>query len=288
MANTKRRTAAAKWGAALTLAVAAAAQGASPARDPSGKPPNAAAVQSGSRFDARRLRTGRFEYLTLDHGKVVGKGCLTIRRLGDGTVAFTDDETGAFAQHWEARATASLAPLTAALCFTQGAHAVSMNLIYRGDQVTGTAARDLAAGAKAPAIRATLPPVTIDQRIDWAAVLASRVQLGAELSFNVYDPWTGASQVSGQATKLERASVPAGAWDAYRVSYRVKKPKGWELYQLMVSKDEPHLMIREEFPDGSVSELTGVSATDGSRPCRQERCTDTSVPPASGSPRPPC
>jgi hypothetical protein len=38
---------------------------------------------------------------------------------------FTDDETGAFGQHWEARATASLAPLTAALCFTQGAHAVS-------------------------------------------------------------------------------------------------------------------------------------------------------------------
>jgi hypothetical protein len=149
MANTKRRTAAAKWGVALTLAATVAfAQGASPARDPSGKPPNAAAAQSGSRFDARRLRTGRFEYLTLDHGKVVGKGCLTIRRLGDGTVAFTDDETGAFGQHWEARATASLAPLTAALCFTQGAHAVSMNLIYRGDQVTGNGSQGPRGGSQ--------------------------------------------------------------------------------------------------------------------------------------------
>jgi hypothetical protein len=52
--------------------------------------------------------------------------------------------------------------------------------------------------------------------------------------------------------------VPAGEFDAYRVIYRIEKSRHVEQYEIWVSTDSPHFMVREAFPNGAVTELTQV------------------------------
>ena len=95
---------------------------------------------------------------------------------------------------------------------------------------------------------------------DWAAVLAINLETGQQFEFNVYDPDTSISLVEGQVRDLEQIKVPAGAFHAYRVVYQVEKSgRRTEHYQLFASQESPHVMIREEFPNGVISELVHVS-----------------------------
>jgi hypothetical protein len=75
-------------------------------------------------------------------------------------------------------------------------------------------------------IDATLPAGTVDQRIDWATVLANNLETGCELEFPVYDPDTGIRRVAVHVGSLERVSVPAGSFDAYRLLIESKRPGG--------------------------------------------------------------
>jgi hypothetical protein len=110
-----------------------------------------------------------------------------------------------------------------------------------------------------------LPANIVDQRIDWAAVLASDLKPGQQFEFNVYDPGIGISRVIVQVGSLERVQVPAGSFEAYRVIYRIEKAGGTEQYQVLASRDTPRVMVREEFPNGSVDELTQMTG-DGDHP----------------------
>jgi hypothetical protein len=103
-----------------------------------------------------------------------------------------------------------------------------------------------------------VPPGTVDQRIDWAAAMARRLEIGDKLAFTVYDPATGVSRVTGEVVRSERIQVPTGTYDTMRVIYQIEKSKGTERYEVFASKTEPRVMIREDFPDGTTSELTGI------------------------------
>jgi hypothetical protein len=211
--------------------------------------------------DARRLRTGHFTYRILDHGKNVGTGTITIQKIpNSGNYAFAAEFSGYADQKWESIATSAFEPVSATLSLGKATSSTpAFALKYTGRRVTG-----FAISRKKPdlgtrrSIDAALPANTVDQRIDWAAVLASHLETGQQFEFNVYDPGTGISRVVAQVGSLERVQVPAGTFDAYRVIYRIEKAGETEQYQVLASRDRPRVMVREEFSNGTASDLIEV------------------------------
>jgi hypothetical protein len=43
------------------------------------------------------------------------------------------------------------------------------------------------------------------------------------------------------------------------VIYRIEKCRGIEQYEIWVSVESPHFLVREAFPNGAVTELTQVT-----------------------------
>jgi hypothetical protein len=126
-------------------------------------------------FDAARLREGRFTYRVTAAGKPQGSFVVTIRRQPDGTYRFTGDAIG-FNQHWESVTTARFEPIRALLMLTRHGQPYRMELIYGNNGVSAT---EITGDPAAPAavVKKTAAPLTtgptIDQRIDWASVMAS-------------------------------------------------------------------------------------------------------------------
>jgi hypothetical protein len=95
--------------------------------------------------DARRIRTGRFTHRDLDHGKEVGRGTVTVRRLADSgkyyfsvVATFAADFEGFTSQRWEAIATPRLEPVSAKLASIRGSDISPVfELSYHAGRVTG-------------------------------------------------------------------------------------------------------------------------------------------------------
>jgi hypothetical protein len=104
-------------------------------------------------------------------------------------------------------------------------------------------------------VDASINPNTVDQRIDWAMVMAFDLRKGTRFIFNVYDPATGSSEVRVQVSPRRRIAVPAGSFNVLSVTYWVKKSTGAERYIVYATESLPRFMVREDFPDGTVSEL---------------------------------
>lgn len=100
-----------------------------------------------------------------------------------------------------------------------------------------------------------LPKNTFDQRIDWAVVLGSDLENQKQFEFNVYDPNTGVSHATAEVKSLERVQLAKISFDAFRVVYRIEKSGGTEAYQVLVSHTLPHILLREEFPNGTYDTL---------------------------------
>jgi hypothetical protein len=214
--------------------------------------------------DARRLRTGHFTYRTVDHGKIMGKGEIIIHRITEsgnneisGEFNFLAEFASYPSQRWKSVATSELAPIFAELSFGQAAgNTPVFELNYTRGKVTGffLTRKNSDRGIRR-SIDAVLPANTFDQRIDWATVLARQLEAGQQFEFNVYDPGIGTSRVMALVGSIERVQVPAGSFEAYRVVNKIEKAGGTEKYQVFVSKDLPHVLVREEFPNGSIDEL---------------------------------
>ena len=151
-------------------------------------------------FDATRLRTGSYSFRTLVDGKEVGRSRIQISKSADsGNYVFSNVVIGSFSQSWEAVASPTFAPVSAKLSFGQGSAArTAFDLSYQSDRVTG-----FIASQKEPFKRRevdeTIANDTVDQRIDWAAVMAFKETVeGHEFKFHVYDAGTGNSLVSVQ------------------------------------------------------------------------------------------
>jgi uncharacterized protein DUF3108 len=212
-------------------------------------------------LDATRLQTGSFSFRTLVEGKEVGRSRIQIHRAADsGNYVFSNLVTGSFSQSWEAVATPRFAPVSAKLSFGQGSGArTAFELSYQGNQVTG-----FMASRKEPSKRREIDENasddTVDQRIDWAAVMALKEYVeGKEFQFHVYDPGTGNSVVSGRIGKSETTTVPAGSFETVRVSYRIDKRGRSETYEVFVTKQAPRFLVKEKFPNGSAVELVELT-----------------------------
>ena len=212
-------------------------------------------------FDATRLRTGSYSFRTLVDGKEVGRSRIQISKSADsGNYVLSNVVIGSFSQSWEAVASPTFAPVSAKLSFGQGSGArTAFDLSYQGNRVTG-----FIASQKEPFKRREVDEAiaddTVDQRIDWAAVMAGKEYVeGHEFKFHVYDAGTGNSLVSVRIGKSETTAVPAGSFETVRVSYRIDKRSGAETYEVFVTKQAPRFLVKEKFPNGSVTELVELT-----------------------------
>jgi hypothetical protein len=214
-------------------------------------------------LDAERLQTGSFRYKTLVDGKAAGEGEIRIRKSESGDFVFTTVVEGAFSQSWEAVASRAFEPISAKLTMGQGKDArIVFDLSYHGARVTGFAT---SGKGQEPRARRTIDEGvtadTVDQRIDWAAVMAAEEYVpDGEFQFHVYDPGTGQSRVTARVLGPETTTVPAGSFETVRVVYRIEKNRGTETYEVLVKRDLPRMLVKEQFPNGAVTELSSFRA----------------------------
>jgi Protein of unknown function (DUF3108) len=213
-------------------------------------------------FDAARLRTGRYVYRALlGDGSDAGSATISVERLDAETYHFANVVEGQFRQTWECTSTAALEPRSATLGLgPRDDSQRTMRLAYEGRTVRGTATKR-APGGGSEDVRAELPEDIVDQRVDWAALMSARLAPGGTISFSVFDPWTGTSPVTAHADGPEDVRVPAGAFSTMRITYRIeKKGRGLEKYVVWVTADAPRFLVREDFPNGSRTELEALAS----------------------------
>jgi hypothetical protein len=208
----------------------------------------------GSRPNAEQLKTGRFLYRTLINGKDAGASEISIFKLGPDRFMFANHVSGAFAQQWEAVATAMFVPVSAKLAFDEGGKLrPQFELNYREGSATGW--RMERSTANKIEVDVKVLPDTVDQRIDWATAISQELVPGHEFSFSVFDPVTQIIHVTGRVVGPETVNVPAGTFAAIRIAYRMEKPEHNETYQVLTNSKGPRILLKEEFPDGAVTEL---------------------------------
>ena len=219
-------------------------------------------------FDATRLRTGSYSFRTLVDGKDAGRSRIQISKSADsGNYVFSNVVIGSFSQSWEAIVSPTFIPVLAKLTFGQGSAARTVfELAYQGSRVTGfvTARKE---PFKRREVNEMISDDTVDQRVDWAAVMTLKEYVeGQEFKFEVYDPGTGNSLVRVRIGKSEKTAVPAGSFETVHISYRIDKRSGAETYEVFVTKQAPRFLVKEKFPNGSVTELVELTGPTSGMP----------------------
>jgi hypothetical protein len=214
-----------------------------------------------------RLKRGLFRYRSMDHGNEIGQGEIAIRMLPNSgnfeismEYVFSGGPADFQSQRWRSVAKANFDPVLASLSYVRaGKEMPAFGLNYFPGRVMGLLApsNGAAKGKRLP-INGPIPPEIVDQRLDWAAVLSSNMEVGREFRFDVYDPGTGVSWVLLNIGPIETVGTPDGRFEAYGITYLVKEAGGTELYKVYASRDSPRLLFREEFPNGSYDELVQV------------------------------
>lgn len=216
----------------------------------------AASLACADKPAAALLRTGTFTYVDFEHGKTLGRDRITVARQPGGRYRFSNTAIGYADQAWTAVARADFSPVSAILEFgPPDRRRPIFDIRYRRDRVTGLRYPRRAAAAAPVAVRDTVGPCVIDQRIDWASVMARKLEAGARFAFHVYDPAIGTSAASAAVENGGRIHVPAGDFDVFKITYRIEKKTGAERYVVFASKALPRFLVREDFPDGVSSEL---------------------------------
>ena len=216
----------------------------------------ATSLTAGPAFDAARVKTGRFSYDVRDREAVVAAGVLQVARDAAGGYAFDGTFTAAVCQHWESTATRAFVPQSALLRFCKdGTDRHVFELAYAPGRVKGVRFVGTPPQVESRAVDAPLPDDNVDQRIDWAAVMALPLEPGLAFRFGVYDPGTGLSPLIGRVQGVEEADVPAGRFKAYRLVYQMDKRGGAEHYQSLVTVEVPRMLLAITFPNGTTSRL---------------------------------
>jgi hypothetical protein len=211
-----------------------------------------------SRPSAEQLKTGRFQYRSVINGKDAGTSETSISKLGPDKFMFTVRVSGAFAQQWEAVATAMFAPVSAKISFGEGDKLQPrFELNYRDGRAIGWRI-DKSTNNRIDVDVRVLPD-TVDQRIDWAAAMSQELIPGHEFSFSVFDPVTQISHVTGRVVGPETVTVPAGTFEAMRIAYNIEKPSGKEAYQVLTDAKGARVLLKEEFPNGAIVELASLN-----------------------------
>ena len=216
-----------------------------------------------------RLRTGLFTYQDRNHegGSVVGSSRILIKRLDNKGVyefsnlaTFTSDFQGFHSQRWTTVASLRFQPQSADLSFLKGSEVAPVfDITYQAGRAKGfVVSRSTNETSTTSYVDDPIPADTVDQRIDWAAVTANDLKVGRHFEFNVYDPKGGTSHVQADVGSLSKVKVPAGDFASYAIDYRIHKANGVEHFRVFASEETPRFMVREEFPNGVVTDLVRI------------------------------
>jgi hypothetical protein len=216
---------------------------------PSSAPPPA--------FDAGKLKEGRFTYDLTQDGKPAGQFVLTIRRAADGSVRLAGDAVGSD-QHWETETSRSFEPRRAQLSLVRRSEPYHMELVYRAGSVTVTETTGSSPRARRSERQAAIGPATVDQRIDWASVMATALSPGQTAAYQVFDAATGSSALTVRAEHAGVMASPIGDRPAFRLEYQVCKRGLAEPYVVYATRETPRFMLREDLRGHEVSVLSRV------------------------------
>jgi len=222
-----------------------------------------AADAPGPVFDATRLKTGTFTYQDSLDGKPGSLSTSIVTALPDGSYRFTAD-IPAFDQSWQTVATRGMSPVSTELKMrTRQGRRYVLTLQYQGLKLFGYAVTSASENERLPggdrAVAGEITPDTVDQRIDWATVMASDLQPGQSFEFKVYDAGTGLSRVHCEVGDAGMMDSPAGKVRAIRLGYTVYKASGTEVYAVYANAIPPRMMLREELRGDLVITLVKVA-----------------------------
>jgi hypothetical protein len=203
-------------------------------------------------FDAASLKEGRFTYHTTLMGESLGDTVIEIRRL-ESTYRITMSAPQ-IAQSWEAEFRRSFAPLSAHLKMQARGVPYEMRLVYAGTEITGEERE----GDVATPVRATAKGIVIDQRVDWASIMAVNAPPGGSIAVGVFDPSTGLSPMLGAVGTTRSMTGAWGSASALRLDYSICKREHVENYTVFATEATPRMMLREDMPNGLVSELIRI------------------------------
>ena len=204
-------------------------------------------------FDAASLREGKFTYRLSIKDEVLGLAIIEVRHAGKDLykVTFDSKDVG---QRWTSSFGSRLEPIAATLDIADEQSPYSMSLRYSGTGVSGTQS---AKGAAKP-IAAVFDRQVIDQRVDWAAMMAARIPHAKNVEFAVYEPNTGLSRLVGSSTESQPIGGVLGNVPTIKLDYTIHKDHGAESYSVYATKAEPRIMLREDMPGELVSVLVAV------------------------------
>ncbi len=227
------------------------------------QPSDLAVKRSAVKLDATRARTGSFDYQLMVQGKSFGSYTLTYGKgdqagswkLEEKLMAPMGSQTGTYVFQGD------LTPISAA---EQGGPA-STDLHYTAGHVSGTATLPTPQGqTKEQKIDADLPDGTLDGSASIAIVLASPLADGFDLQVPIYAAGQGVQQLSAKVTGQDSVTVPAGTYPVYKVEVTGQAGQKILFY---VTKDAPHLLVKEEFEGRPVTlELTRAGDAGTSDP----------------------
>jgi len=203
-------------------------------------------------FDAALLKEGRFIYQTTLKGESLGETAIEVRRAGAHFVISMSAPK--IAQAWKATVASSFVPLSASLEMRGRKGPYAMDLKYAESSVTGEERE----GGVTRSVNASVKGVVIDQRVDWAAMMASKAPADSSIAMRVFDPSTG---LSGMLGRIGETRSMRGAWGeipALRLDYTICKRDHLEEYTVYASRETPRYMLREDMPNGLVSELVRI------------------------------
>lgn len=203
-------------------------------------------------FDASTLKEGRFTYRTTLKGESLGETVIEIRRVG--TQFLISMNAAEIEQGWKAKVEKSFAPVSASLSMRGKKGPYAMTLEYVGKNITG---EEREAGVTR-AVNVTAQGLVIDQRVDWASMMAATASSGRSIAMRVFDPSTGLSDMLG---KIGGIQPMRGAWGdvpALRLDYTICKREHVEEYTVYATNEAPRYMLREDMPNGLASELIRI------------------------------
>ncbi|HEX3966426.1 MAG TPA: hypothetical protein VHW70_00545 [Edaphobacter sp.] len=210
-------------------------------------------------FDARRLLTGTFHYRDYTRESPDGQSVIKVEKVPGGTsYVFSNVANGSSSQHWRALISPDFTPLSADLTFGSGAAARKVfSLSYQSAHVSGFFVPEpRVSGSAARPVNESVAPDTVDQRVDWAAVMSLKKYIPSQrILFHVYDPKAGNSTVVATVISHETIHVDAGTFQVARIVYQIAKSTGSEIFEVFVNSAAPRFLVKEVFPNGLISEL---------------------------------
>lgn len=197
---------------------------------------------STDRFDASRLQPTTLTYAISFQGNTVGTATTTLARDGNNWVSTQAVQAGPTNQQSEIRFTGDLTPVSLKQTMSMGANKLETDLRYENGRVRGTAQLPPQMGGNRTIDTAVVAGTRFAGMDPWMLAV-SDLDVGKTLSVPVFETRSGAVVPgSFKVTGVEKVTVPAGTFDAYRIETQA----GEQSAVLYVRKDAPHIVLRQQ------------------------------------------